>query len=58
MWERVWRTLSTMYQNPALAQIQRDIKSYDKDKKQIVFRDSSSMNAFISYIKGEKQKLH
>jgi hypothetical protein len=47
-----------MYQNPALAQIQRDIKSYDKDKKQIVFRDSSSMNAFISYIKGEKQKLH
>jgi hypothetical protein len=47
-----------MYQNPALAQIQRDIKSYDKSRQEIVFRDSSSMNAFISYIKGEHQKLH
>lgn len=47
-----------MYQNPALAQIQKDIKSYDKNKQEIVFRDPSSMNAFITYIKGEKQKLY
>lgn len=40
-----------MYQNPKMAQIKRDVKSYDESDRQIVFRDSTSMNAFLNYIK-------
>lgn len=34
-----------------MAQLQRDIKAYDKDTQKITFRDYSSLYAFIQYLK-------
>ena len=50
-WQQTLKILSTMYQNPALPQIMKDIKSWDKNSKQIIFRDYQSMQAFVDYLK-------
>lgn len=51
VWSKVWYLLSNMFSNPEMAQLQRDIKTYDKDTQQITFRDYSSLYAFIQYLK-------
>lgn len=51
VWIKVWYLLSNMFSNPEMAQLQRDIKTYDKDTQQITFRDYSSLYAFIQYLK-------
>lgn len=51
IWSKVWELLSNMFSNPEMAQLQRDIKTYDKDTQKITFRDYSSLYAFIQYLK-------
>ena len=51
IWSKVWELLSGMFSNPEMAQLQRDIKAYDKDTQKITFRDYSSLYAFIQYLK-------
>lgn len=54
IWNKVWNILQNMFFNPKMAQLQKDIKTYDKDTKEITFRDSPSLQAFLSYLRKEK----
>lgn len=40
-----------MYEDPKMAQLQRDIQQYNNKTQEITFRDSTSMNEFIKLVK-------
>ena len=54
MWQKVWNVISNMYYEPKMAQLQRDIKTYDKKTKEVTFRDAQSQEAFLKMLRKEK----
>lgn len=51
IWDVVNKILNTMYDNPHLVQIMKDIKAWDENTHEVIFRDAQSMNAFTDYLK-------